>query len=447
MTGLLVTAACGGSGPAQPHEPSLRVELTSVSTNLRYEERAVVTMSLSDPARPLSANDFDARGLEVLDMVAETARLYRIAVRVTAASGQASITVPAGRMTTAAGLSNALPASWSIAVDPRPPIAFDAAFQPLRYAPELRYSYYSPGAETVNVFYSDAEPIRVRTAGPEFPRGFLVMVQFQKSLVSFDPHGRVRWAFPSAGRFVTASGDDILVSDALDLRLVHVLDPAGTPVSTLAFDREVNYAKLIAGRLLVVYNDDGPAEVFEWLDGRRLGDRTFRSVPLNYARAADLSGDRLALADTYGGRIVVQSLLSGAVVHEHAVSYPNDVAWRGEFLYVAEEHVDRIVAFNLADGSKHVVLAPPSAPRWEISSSMDSLPREYCGGDVAFPRSIASDACSGERTLYAPDGLHLAERGLWVADTDNARVLHLSDDGRLSVLTGLNGPVKIVPFH
>ncbi|TXC65457.1 hypothetical protein FSC37_03190 [Piscinibacter aquaticus] len=343
--------------------------------------------------------------------------------------------------------TNTQEAAVRIAIDPRPPIEFAQEYAPLRYAPEDRYSYYSPGNGTVNVFLTDTMPVEARAIGEPFPAGFLVMIQFQKALVNFDSTGNPLWSFPSAGRFVTVNDDEIFVSDIDDVHVVDVLDTTGQKTAVLRFDREVNYAKAVGDRLIVVYNDVGPAEVFRWGPDHRLGEKLFSSVNVSYGRSAELSGDRIAIADTYGQQVVVQSISSGAVQFESPAAFPNGITWRGDFLYVVEEHLDRVVALNLGDGSKHVVLAPPTPDRWNSGMTLSGLVDGYCGEGTAYPRSIASDICSGEFTLYAPNGIHLEQDGMWVADTDNARVIYVGADHKMSILTGLNGPVNVVPIH
>ena len=446
----LVLTACGGGGEARP-PPDVSppvVKLSTGTTTLRYEGSASVTVEVSDAMQTLTAEDFLLQGLSLVKFKAESKELYQIDVRSNVATGQATIALAAHRVSDAAGNFNATPVGVTFEIDPSPPIAYPAAYVPLTYVPESGYSYYSPGANTVNVFYSDKEPINVRATGQPFPSGMLVMVQFQKTVVSFNADAQIRWTFPSGGRFVSADGDHVFTSDLIDLKLVHVLDKDGHLVKTLHFDRQVNFVKVAGSRLVVVYNDVGPVEVYAWQPDLVLGERLFSTVTATNARSADLVGDRLAVADTFGQRVFVQSLQQpGKVLSEYSVTYPNDLVWRGDFLYVAEEHIDRIIALNTADDSKHIVMAPPTLTRWDLSMTLSTTPLEYCGSTGEHRRSVASDQCSGEFTLYAPNGLALAENGIWVADTDNSRVIYVADGVTQSVLTGLNGPVSVVPFH
>lgn len=440
----LAVAGCGGGG-ADP-VPPVRIDMSSEVASLRYEQCGGVTISLSEPVKPLSIADFTAKGGAISGLVEQSAQRYRLEACSTATAGHVEVSLAPRRVLNVAGTAtNTQEAAVRIAIDPRPPIAFEPAFVPTSYVPEESYSYYSPGNGTVNVFYSENQPIRARTGGSPFPSGFLVMVQFQKALLNFDSSGNVRWTFPSGGRFVSGNQDEIFVSDLRDLRLVHILDSNGQVKSTLSFDREVNYVTRSGGKLVVVYNDEGPADVFVLDSELRLRERVFSSVTLSFARAAALSGDRLALADTFGQRVVVQSVTTGLVLFERGAAYPNDVSWRGDFLYVVEEHVDRILAFNLADDSTHIVLGPPLSSRWDTTKQMLDVQQEVCRQDGAYPRDIASDLCSGEFTLYAPNGLYLERDGIWVADTDNSRVIYVAADQSISVLTGLNGPVNVVP--
>jgi hypothetical protein len=325
--------------------------------------------------------------------------------------------------------------------DPRPHLVYAPKEQPLTYQPILDHSYYSPGYETVNVEFSAfAEPVLY---GEAFPSDFVVQAQFSKTLAYVTKAGITKWTYPSMGRFVTATDSEILVLNSSDPQIVDVLDFSGVLQRRVAFDRPVNHAKIEAGRLIVVYAvEAAQVEIYGWSKTTGRGALQARSSSaVSYARSASLNGDRIAIADTFGQRTIIESLSTGQILASFPMIFPNDVSWREDFLFVVEEHADRVVAVNTISHQKFVVMAPPSPEFWE--ASFPSYPNEFCGADTPYARSRSADACSGAFTLYAPNGFVVRDDGMYVADTDNSRVVYVKDGSVVSVLLGLDNPVKV----
>jgi hypothetical protein len=322
-----------------------------------------------------------------------------------------------------------------------PHLAYALREQPLLYPSNLDHSFYAPaGQETINVSFSKfTEPVLY---GEAFPSDFVVLAQFSNTLAYVTRSGSTKWTYPSIGRFVTASESGILVLSAFDTQIVDVLDFSGAFQRSLAFDRPVNYAKIEADRLVVVYAmEQAEVEIYEWSKTTGRGALQAKSSPVSFARSAALHGDRIAIADTFGQRTLVESLSTGKSLASFPMKYPNDVNWQGDFLYVVEEHADRIVAFDTISQEEFVVMAPPSPEFWK--TDFPSYPIEFCGGEGPFARSKSSDACSGEFTLYAPNGFAIRNDGMFVADTDNSRVIFVRSGSVVSALVGLDNPVKV----
>ena len=216
---------------------------------------------------------------------------------------------------------------------------------------------------------------------------------------------------------------------------------------SLKFSDEINFVRAFGNRLIVIYNVIRPADIFSWDDQTGIGPLQMSSTALSFGRGADIRGNMIAFADTFGLRIVVQSLVDGTILDEFPTYYPNDVAWRGDFLYIVEEHHDRILAWNSISKRKFVVLAPPNPTLWDPNITLTTEETGYCGTDAPSPRSKSSDICSGEFTLYAPNGLWLRKDGMFIADTDNSRVVYVVDGKVVSVLLGFNNPVSVVALN
>jgi hypothetical protein len=186
-------------------------------------------------------------------------------------------------------------------------------------------------------------------------------------------------------------------------------------------------------------------DVFEWNSVTGKGALLFQSVSVQYARSAIIGGNVLVIADTFGMRVVMQDMTSGQVLHDLPSFYPNDLAWRDGLLYVIEEHNDRIVSYSDSTLEKTVVMAAPAAALWNASQVIVTT-SQTCNGTQ---RSMSSDLCSGAYTLYAPNGFSVRSDGMFVADTDNSRIIYVKDGVVVSVFSGLNNPVKVaeIPAH
>jgi hypothetical protein len=324
-------------------------------------------------------------------------------------------------------------------VTPSPDYQFSRNEQALFYTPYTANSYFAPLLnETVNLQFTEFVPPTM--SGTPFPSDFVALMQYSRTLVYFTRNGGVVWTYPNEGRYVTVFDAGILVSGE-DMTQVDALDFSGMRRYRMHFALPVNYAKVQGNRLIVVYSYHAPVDIYEWSNTTGKGALVAQTLPVSYARAATIQGDAIAIADTFGHRTVVASISTGHVLASFPTIYPNDVSWQGNFLYVAEEHNDRILAYSMVTGEKFVVMAPPAPELW--IRDLQATPIATCGNDSPSARSRSSDVCSGAFTLYAPNGIALHPEGLFVADTDNSRIVFAGSNGAVSVLSGLNNPVKV----
>lgn len=432
--------SCGGNvADATPPEVTIQTEARS----LRVEETVVINFVLSEPSDDFDARSITARGgkignfrkLSDTRFTADFTLMESMDEFIELVVGEKSFRDRAGNFNRSA-------AAVTFAVDARPPLIYaPLPVQPLIYTPEKKYSYYSPRQGTHNIAYSEFQPPTMH--GQSFPSSFLVQVQYANTLAYISRDGAVKWTYPSAGHFVTADETNIFVNGLPDNRYVDVLSHAGHLKYSMRFHLPVNYLRTEGNRLIVVYDAEAPVDIFSWDPVAGPGALQFSSVSVQYARSARLQGNKLAIADTFGFRVLIQDVETSAVEGSYPAWFPNDVAWRGNFVYVVEEHNDRIIAIHSLTGKLYVVMAPPTAWRWMPELALGTEPLEYCGSDIPYPRSLSSDMCSGMSTLYAPNGFALRKDGMLVADTDNARVVYIKDGQVVSALVGLNNPVQV----
>lgn len=438
----LVAAACGGGDAldATPPEVTIHAEVRS----LRVEEAATIKFVLSESSVNFNAHSITTRGGTIENFKKLSDTLYSADFVSTESFEEFTyLGVDKNAFSDVSGNFNLTGAAIAFAVDARPPLIYDPpSFQPLIYTPEKHYSYYSPRQGTHNIAHTGF--VAPTMHGQAFPSSFLVQVQYANTLAYISRHGAVKWTYPSAGHFVTADESNIFVNGLPDNRRVDVLSHAGNLKFSMQFDLPVSYLRTEGSRLVVVYDTEAPVDVFYWDAASGRGALQFSSVVVQYARSARLQGNKLAIADTFGFRVVIQNIETATIEGSYPAWFPNDIAWRGDFVYVVEEHNDRIIAVNALTGKQYVVMAPPTAWRWIPDLALGTEPLEYCGNDLPYPRSLSSDMCSGMSTLYSPNGFALRKDGMLVADTDNARVVYINNGQVVSALVGLNNPVQVV---
>ncbi|TGX53169.1 hypothetical protein E5A73_09880 [Sphingomonas gei] len=439
-----VLSGCGGNtAPTPPKDTVAPIATIAPATDLaslRVEQHGKVSLVFSEVPVGFSVqDDLHVSGATVISSTQHSETNFTVEVESTISSGQSvSFEIPSGSFTDATGNGNAR-AALLIPVNDQPPLIYSPTFTALTYTPETRYSYYTFGG-TVAFDYTAFEAPKL--IGDSLKSDLLVLSQGSKTLSRIDSKGDVAWTYPTGGRFVFADENFIFVSDLTDLTIVHLLDGAGKLVKDLKFDMDINYVATSGDSLIVVYNTIAPVDVYGWDKNTGLGSLKFSSLSVSYARSASLLNDNLAIADTFGDRTVVQSVRDGKIIMNRSTYYANDVEWRGDFVYVVEEHHDRVIAINILTGKSFVVLAPPIIGYWDANITLGSAPRYTCNSGSSL-RLGASDTCSGMMTLYAPNGIKLLKDGMWLADTDNSRVIFVKDGEVVSTLSGFNNPVKV----
>lgn len=447
----VLLASCGGGGQAGTtlsarDRTGPTVAITADKSTLRVEDETPVFFDWSEPVQGFTSANVAAQGgrLEKFTQLSEQ-RYSATFISETSVATPLTITVGRGAALDLAGNQSTQLTSKAFTVDERPPVIYTLSKIPLSYTPFTTNSYYSPGNGTVNIGYGPF--VSPKMYGADFPTQFLVMSQYSKTLSKIDTNGSVIWNYPSFGIFVTLNGSNIFTASAMGNDVVDVIDLNGQFKYSMKFSNPVNYIRVFGNRLVVVYNTIQPAEIYSWDEQKGIGALQFVSTGLSYARAGVIQGDVIAFADTFGLRVVLQSLLNGAILADIPAYFPNDISWRGDFLYVVEEHHDRIFAWNTLSAQKFVVMAPPNPRLWDPNIAVPSEETGTCGNDPYGPRSLSADICSGDFTLYAPNGLALRKDGMLVADTDDSRVVYVKDGKVVSVLVGLTNPVKIIALN
>ncbi len=315
------------------------------------------------------------------------------------------------------------------------------------------FAHFVPEIGTTQADYRTPSPSQL--IGPGLPYALIVNSDFGKVVERINVDGSTAWRHvqESPTGAIAVLDNDVVVAGAHEIRIldadtgvlkrtVHV-DLAATDVLQFA-------NPLDAQRMLVSWftNTDisyvgiwNTQQGWEWIS-----QQTFM-----WPRWADLHGDLVVVADTYGHRIVGESISTGSNVFQIPAYFPNDVRFIDEFhVLITEEHADRVWIYDWLTEDRTLVISAPG-PRsdlrlpFDVVLSLSNSPQLRVDPSSRLSLSKASTEFSGINTVYAPNGaVHLPDGTFYIADTDNHRVIHVSADGNvLAELVGLNNPTKV----
>lgn len=167
------------------------------------------------------------------------------------------------------------------------------------------------------------------------------------------------------------------------------------------------------------------------------------------ARSVALLDDQmLAVADTFGHRVLVKDLDTG-VITEIPEFFPNDVAFTGEgHLLILGEHSNRLVSHNLQNGETNFLFGfrhPRNLGTIEPASYEAFSNSEMRLDHVELGTASKADArVAGPETLYSPNYFYTDQQTgcIVLADTDNHRLVIL-DEG-FSFISEIAGLINVV---
>ena len=310
---------------------------------------------------------------------------------------------------------------------------------------------YVPGSGTRIVSrHHPFDPDDIVASGPPLFDSLTYADDIGGRVRRLEPDGTPRWTYatPYNPRSLHLDGDTLVMADGLRVTMLSSLDgdvearitpgigmlscttaPRGGIVHVCgrSSDRENIYAVVVAtGTAVAVEN-----------------------LTTSYARSIAMGPGVMAVADTFGHRVVVVPLTDGdaraAVVPEY---YPNDVAFDDGRLLILGEHSNRLIKVTLDGGETRFLFGyetEATRATLDVAAFMGAEPHEMRadGGQT----SRADRALAGDETLFSPNDLFIdPDSGcIAVADTDNHRVVFLDESYRyLGDVRGIVNPVSIL---
>lgn len=220
---------------------------------------------------------------------------------------------------------------------------------------------------------------------------------------------------------------------------------SGAKIGATEFNWPVNGFWLRDGYLAVAFRVQGAGAVRVYsLHTFEVHEVCRIQTELSYPRGVYLSADALYVADTFGHRVLRFAGRSGnfrGVPCSAASFYPNSVRLLAGRLLVTEEHINQVVTMDPETLSR----LPAVVACWPSDGGVVPL-----NGLIAKVNSRAADrdsVCFARnpmaRTLMAPNDAVQSGEVLYVADTDNHRIVMYRGGVLTSELSNFNEPVNV----
>jgi sugar lactone lactonase YvrE len=293
-----------------------------------------------------------------------------------------------------------------------------------------RRAHYSAAlGYTVDMLYcTPAEP--PRPIGGPLRRDLVVVSDMGGVVQRIDAAGRLVWQRRLSGpRGLDIHGDRLLVGEGRTVRVLSTSN--GADLQRFEFDQPILMVRQGGSSLFTLMDMEGTGAVRRY-ELSQNGARLVRSTPVvtRYPRGIDLDASGLYVADTFGNRVIRLDPDSLELRAQAASYFPNSVQVAGDRLLVVEEHLNVVSEFRMQPlerlGSRVGCSAHPPGVNLP-----DDTPARAC------------DRGALATALYSPNDAVAADGRVYIADTDNHRIVEFFEGHVVAQLTGFNNPVNV----
>ncbi len=234
-----------------------------------------------------------------------------------------------------------------------------------------------------------------------FTKGFLNLAMIIVIVLTISSCGpNVLWEFERDIELTDVSpngiaiiGDDIWIADTDNNRMVVIDDVGNIKREIIDIDRPMHIAQVNGKPLVSEYGSD----VINILDGDQR-DTLVIQAELDAPASADMSGNKIAIADFYNHRVIVVENGKEMQIGKKGDApgefhYPTDVQFFNDQLYVADAYNHRVQVFD--GNGKHL------------------------------------NTIGGDQGMNAATGIYVTADYIIVTDFENDRVLTFSQEGEL----------------
>ena len=305
-----------------------------------------------------------------------------------------------------------------------------------------RRAYYSIRAgKTVDVLKC-APHAPPALHGHDIGHSLIVVSDLGGVVQRFAPDGSLVWSHAlRSPRGLDVEGEIAHVGAG---KRIHLLDVAtGAERMALESPEYILAIKVRGDSIVLTHDIDGDHALAEYaVQAERLRlQRTFASR-LQYPRGLDLRDGELFVADTFGHRLLRLDAASWPVRSETASYVPNSIQALGDHVLVAEEHLNRIGEF-LRSMSRL-----PASLACRTVRGVNTLDEAEAVANRPGPdgESICRAATVESEDLFSPNDARELDGSVYIADSDNHRVVVFRQGHFWSALTGFNSPINGAPI-
>lgn len=210
----------------------------------------------------------------------------------------------------------------------------------------------------------------------------------------------------------------------------------GVKLKSFEFDKPILSARLRGNTLFTVMDIQGIGSVRRYeLFNNEAKLVQLGSVSAFYPRGIDVDDENIYVADTFGSRILRLDRASLRLKDEVPSYFPNSIQVKNEILIVAEEHSNIVSEFTLNPLERSKILV--GCPDHLLPNQIEVEP------DKHIAKKFECNKVKSDTVLYSPNDAILLDGYLYIADTDNHRVIQVAKGKVVAELIGFNDPVSV----
>jgi hypothetical protein len=229
------------------------------------------------------------------------------------------------------------------------------------------------------------------------------------------------------------NGDRLLIGEGRTLRVLSV--STGNDVEEFEFDQPILMARQVGNDLFLLMDLKGVGAVRRYtLTGNKPTLIKSSPVETRYARGLYVGELEVYVADTFAHRVIKLDYETLDLLDQVESFFPNSVQVIGNMLLVSEEHRNVITEFTTS----------PLLRAGMKLGCQKQIEKYLPEKDLKI---IYCDRFNMAEKLFSPNDAVFFGNSIYVADTDNHRVVEFRMGRVASELIGFNNPVNIRVIH
>jgi hypothetical protein len=298
-----------------------------------------------------------------------------------------------------------------------------------------RHAHYTPDQGTVDIVYCSPEKDPI-FSGEQMDHSIFVLSDFGHQIQRINRLGQIVWRQNlHIPRGLESTKKYLYVGDGKELLIIDV--DTGTILKRHRYSRHITALKVYDNKLFVAFDSGKFGTIIGYLIDSRMNKILYRlPVRLASARGFDISNNVLIIADTFNHRIIKIILNSNNILSVRSY-YPNSVQILKNEVLVSEEHLNTVSKFSFDNLNKYGA----KAGCFDTKKSDPQIEKNVF--NEMHVLGMLCNSIDRRNILYSPNDAIYDNGSLYIADTDNHRILVLKNGLIQSTISGFNNPVNI----